>query len=233
MTKYNSKNMINRTEHIIRFAETVESFTAEQYALSLGGDVSLHSIVNILNRMVRQGKIQRLQRGVYSKATQNSWHVVFGEQEKAVYDLIHTQFPLIRLCAYNGETLAPLQHHLAFNQATYTEVERDSVETVFHCLQDAGYEVFRTPNEQMMYDYADIKKKIVIVKPLVTQAPLMKQNGYYVPMLEKLLVDIRADKDFYYMQGIETAYMTETARELYMLNEEKLQRYAKRRNIKI
>ena len=84
-----------------------------------------------------------------------------------------------------------------------------------------------------MYDYADIKKKIVIVKPLVTQAPLMKQNGYYVPMLEKLLVDIRADKDFYYMQGIETAYMTETARELYMLNEEKLQRYAKRRNIKI
>jgi len=52
-------------------------------------------------------------------------------------------------------------------------------------------------------------------------------------MLEKLLVDICADKDFYYMQGIETTYMTETARELYMLNEEKLQRYAKRRNIKI
>ena len=77
------------------------------------------------------------------------------------------------------------------------------------------------------------KKKIVIVKPLVTQAPLMKQDKYCVPMLEKLLVDIRTDKDFYYMQGIEATYMTETARQMYMLNEEKLQRYAKRRNVKI
>ena len=225
--------MTNRTEHIIRFAETVETFTATQYAQTLEPDVSLHSIVNILNRMVRQGKLQRLQRGVYASAKQNAWQVVLGEQEKAVYDLIHSQFPLIRLCVYNGETLASLQHHLAFNQATYIEVERDSVETVFHCLQDAGYEAYRSPDAQMMYDYADIKKKIVIVKPLVTQAPLMKQNGYYVPMLEKLLVDIHADKDFFYLQGIEASYMTENARNLYMLNEEKLQRYAKRRSIKI
>lgn len=223
----------NRTENIIRFAETVETFTAAQYAQTLEPNVSMHSLVNILNRMVRQGKLQRLQRGVYAKAKQNIWRVVLGEQEKAVYDLVHTQFPLIKLCAYNGETFAPLQHHLAFNQATYMEVERDSVETVFHCLQDAGYEVYRTPNAQMMYDYADIKKKIVIVKPLVTQAPLKKQNGYYVPMLEKILVDIHADKDFFYMQGIEASYMTETARQLYMLNEEKLQRYAKRRNISV
>ena len=223
----------NRTENIIRFAETMETFTAAQYAQTLEPNVSMHSLVNILNRMVRQGKLQRLQRGVYAKAKQNIWRVVLGEQEKAVYDLVHTQFPLIKLCAYNGETFAPLQHHLAFNQATYMEVERDSVETVFHCLQDAGYEVYRTPNAQMMYDYADIKKKIVIVKPLVTQAPLKKQNGYYVPMLEKILVDIHADKDFFYMQGIEASYMTETARQLYMLNEEKLQRYAKRRNISV
>ena len=225
--------MINRTEHIIQFAETVDSFTATQYAQTLEPNVSLHSIVNILNRMVRQGKLQRLQRGVYALAKQNVWRVVIGEQEKTVYDLIHLQFPLIRICVYNGETFAPLQHHLAFNQATYIEVERDSVESVFYRLQDAGYEVYRTPNQQIAYDYVDVKKKIVIVKPLVTQAPLMKQDKYCVPMLEKLLVDIRADKDFYYMQGIEATYMTETARQMYMINEEKLQRYAKRRNVKI
>ena len=225
--------MINRTEHIIQFAETVDSFTATQYAQTLEPDVSLHSIVNILNRMVRQGKLQRLQRGVYALAKQNVWRVVIGEQEKTVYDLIHLQFPLIKICVYNGETFAPLQHHLAFNQATYIEVERDSVESVFYRLQDAGYEVYRTPDQQIAYDYVDVKKKIVIVKPLVTQAPLMKQDKYYVPMLEKLLVDIRADKDFYYMQGIEATYMTETARQMYMINEEKLQRYAKRRNVKI
>ena len=225
--------MIDRAEHIIPFAETVKSFTATQYAQTLEPNVSLHSIVNILNRMVRQGKLQRLQRGVYALAKQNVWRVVIGEQEKTVYDLIHLQFPLIKICVYNGETFAPLQHHLAFNQATYIEVERDSVESVFYRLQDAGYEVYRTPNQQMAYDYVDVKKKIIIVKPLVTQAPLMKQEKYYVPMLEKLLVDIRTDKDFYYMQGFEAIYMTDTARQMYMINEEKLQRYAKRRNVKI
>lgn len=225
--------MTNRAKHIIQYAETVETFTATQYVTTLNADVSLHSIVNILNRMVRQGKLQRLQRGVYALAKQNVWHVVIGEQEKTVYDLIHLQFPLIKICVYNGETFAPLQHHLAFNQATYIEVERDSVESVFYRLQDAGYEVYRTPNQQMAYDYVDVKKKIIIVKPLVTQAPLMKQEKYYVPMLEKLLVDIRTDKDFYYMQGFEVIYMTDTARQMYMINEEKLQRYAKRRNVKI
>lgn len=225
--------MNHRVENIIYYAQTVESFTASQYVNSLKSEVNLHSIINILNRMVRQGKLQRLQRGVYALTTKNIWKVVLGEQEMMVYNLAHTQYPLIKICVYNGESFAPLQHHLAFNQATYIEVERDSVETVFHCLQNAGYEVYRTPDEQMSYDYVDVKKKIVIVKPLVTQSPLMKQNGYYVPMLEKLLVDIRADKDFFYMQGTEATYMTKTARQMYMLNEEKLQRYAKRRNIKI
>jgi hypothetical protein len=225
--------MTNRAKHIIQYAETVETFTATQYVTTLNADVSLHSIVNILNRMVRQGRLQRLKRGVYALARHNMWKVVLGDMEKTVYNFIHSQFPLIRICVYNGETFAPLQHHLAFNQATYIEVERDSVESVFYRLQDAGYEAYRTPNQQMAYDYVDVKKKIVIVKPLVTQAPLMKQDKYYVPMLEKLLVDIRADKDFFYMQGIEATYMTETARQMYMLNEEKLQRYAKRRNVKI
>lgn len=54
-----------------------------------------------------------------------------------------------------------------------------------------------------------------------------------MPTLEKLLVDIRADKDFYYMQGIEASYMTDTARQMYVINEQKLQRYAKRRNVKL
>lgn len=225
--------MTNRAKHIIQYAETVETFTATQYVTTLNADVSLHSIVNILNRMVRQGRLQRLKRGVYALARHNMWKVVLGDLEKTVYNLIHNYFPLIKICVYNGETFAPLQHHLAFNQATYLEVDRDSVETVFYRLQDIGYEVYRTPNQQMVYDYVDIKKKIIIVKPLVTQAPLMKQDGYIVPMLEKLLVDIRTDKDFYYMQGFEATYMTDTARQMYMLNEEKLKRYAKRRNVEI
>lgn len=228
--------MKNRTKHILQYAQTVKHFTAAQYMQDVHVDMSdttLHSVVNILNRMVREGKLQRVQRGVYARNHQSQWQVTLTQQEKAIYELIQIQFPLLKICTYNGETFAPLQHHLAFNQATYIEVERDGVETVFHCLQDAGYETYKTPTEQMAYDYVDVKKKIVIVKPLISQAPLTKQDGCRVPTLEKLLVDIRADKDFYYMQGIEASYMTGTARQMYVINEQKLQRYAKRRNVKL
>lgn len=229
--------MESLVENIIRYAGTVEHFTAVQFAHSNGilvdSPAQRHTILNTISRLVRKGKLQTIRKGVYALSSQSSWQVMLGEQEKAVYDLLQTQFPLLKICTYNGETFAPLQHHLAFNQATYIEVERDGVESVFHYLQDAGYETYKTPTEQMAYDYIDIKKKIIIVKPLVTQAPLTKQEGCRVPTLEKLLVDIRADKDFYYMQGIEASYMTDTAKQLYVINEQKLQRYAKRRNVKL
>ena len=225
-----------RAENIIKYAETVEEFTVLQYATvnepeQLENASMMRSIANSINRLVRIGKLQRVRLGVFVKMKYNRWQVVLGEQEKAVYDLIHAQYPLVKVCVYNGETIAPLQHHLAFNQATYIEVERDSVESVFHQLQDTGYEVSCCPDEQMAYDYVDVKKKIVVVKALVSQAPLARQEGYYVPTLEKLLVDIRKDKDFYYMQGIEASYMTDTARQMYVINEQKLRRYAKRRNV--
>ncbi len=225
-----------RAENIIKYAETVEEFTVLQYATvnepeQLENASMMRSIANSINRLVRIGKLQRVRLGVFAKMKYNRWQVVLGEQEKAVYDLIHAQYPLVKVCVYNGETFAPLQHHLAFNQATYIEVERDSVESVFHQLQDAGYEVYCCPDEQMAYNYVDVKKKIVVVKALVSQAPLARQEGYYVPTLEKLLVDIRKDKDFYYMQGIEASYMTDTARQMYVIDEQKLQRYAKRRNV--
>ena len=224
-------------QNIINYAQTVEQFTADRYvhdcAITIASPLHRRSIQNALSRMVAKGKLQRVRKGVYALSQLNVWSVVLNEQEQSVYNLIHEHYPLIRLCVYNGETFAPLQHHLAFNQATYIEVERDSAESVFHQLQDAGYEAYLRPDEQMTYDYADVKKKIVIVKPLVSQAPLMRQEGYYVPTLEKLLVDIRADKDFYYMQGMEATYMTDTARLLYVVNEAKLKRYAMRRGVKL
>ena len=88
--------MTNRAKHIIQYAETVETFTATQYVTTLNADVSLHSIVNILNRMVRQGRLQRLKRGVYTLARHNMWKVVLGDLEKTVYNLIHNYFPLIK-----------------------------------------------------------------------------------------------------------------------------------------
>ena len=53
-----------------------------------------------------------------------------------------------------------------------------------------------------------------------------------MPTLEKLLVDINADHDFYYLQGVEAFYILDNARSLYQLNTPKMLRYASRRGIR-
>lgn len=225
-------------DDIVQFAGIVQEFSLlelENYLTrekSLD-DAALHVMETTLYRLVKSGKLQRLRRGVYAKTAKNSWQVVLTHQEREIAERIHRELPLVNVCVYNGETFAPLQHHLAFNQVSYIEVDRDSVEVVFHKIQDMGLEVYRKPDEQMVNDYIDLKKKIVIVKPLVTQAPLMTQDGLRVPSIEKLLVDIRKDKDFFYMHGAEASYMIEAARTLYVVDEQKLKRYANRRTVVI
>lgn len=83
----------------------------------------------------------------------------------------------------------------------------------------------------MTGDYIDLGKPVVIVKPLVTESPLKQNDGIMVPTLEKLLVDLCKDEDFYFLQGVEGNYILENARTLYDINESRLKRYAKRRNI--
>ena len=83
----------------------------------------------------------------------------------------------------------------------------------------------------MTRDYIDLGKPVVIVKPLVTESPLTQNNDIMVPTLEKLLVDLCKDEDFYFLQGVEETYIMENARSLYGINENRLNRYAKRRNL--
>ena len=51
-----------------------------------------------------------------------------------------------------------------------------------------------------------------------------------MPMLEKLLVDIRCDADFDYMGGGEAVRILENATSLFTFNTTKLLRYAGRRH---
>ena len=89
------------------------------------------------------------------------------------------------------------------------------------------------PDEDMVYRYIDLEKGGIIVKPLVTEAPLQKMEGIPVPTLEKLLVDINKDADFSYLQGAEAERMMDNAKALYIINTTRLRRYAKRRGLKI
>lgn len=84
----------------------------------------------------------------------------------------------------------------------------------------------------MIYRYVDIDSRVIFVKNLVSEAPMQEVSGVPMPTLEKLLVDILRDTDFFYLQGSESDRIIENAFNLYTINRNRLFRYADRRKVK-
>jgi hypothetical protein len=102
---------------------------------------------------------------------------------------------------------------------------------VFQYIKDSNSSTFLEPAEKVMEEYVLPSKSPIIVKPLISEAPVNVQGEITLPSLEKILVDIVSDKDmFYFIQGSEIINIYKNASEKYTINYDRLYRYAKRRN---
>ena len=77
---------------------------------------------------------------------------------------------------------------------------------------------------------SDVCSSDLIVKPLITKAPLEKGEKIATPSLEKILVDIFVDRKlFSVFQGSELVQIFNTLDSMYALNITRMTAYAKRR----
>ncbi len=221
-------------EIILNFAEGRKSFTLADLSEFVRNreSISDSGILWHIKRLIKENKLSRLARGVYGTATKREFIPTVSNKLIEVYDNVIKEFPLIDVCVYLGADISSLQHHLSLNNATYIEVTKEATEAVFHWLTDNGFKAYHRPKEMLMSEYVNLAEECVIVKPLVTESPLLKVDGVKTATLEKLLVDINTDADFYYLQGGETYYIMEQARSLYQINEPKMLRYASRRGVR-
>ena len=95
-------------------------------------------------------------------------------------------------------------------------------------------EVFLNPDEKAIDFYIAESNQAIIIKKLLTRAPLTKRTekdiNFYIPTIEKILVDLFAEERlFYYLQGSELMHIYENALTNFTINFTKLFSYAKRR----
>lgn len=219
---------------IIDFANAQKEFRMGDLYEYLSGkvDISKKMLSWYLRRLTEEEKIFRIGRGVYTTTYKSTFRPIPNAISIRLYKKLKAEYPLLDFCVYSGEILSDLQHHLSYNNNIYIETERNATETIFHFVQDMHERSFLSPNEDMISDYIRLDKRSFIVKTLVSESPLQEVNGINVPSLEKLLVDIQCDKDFFYLQGQESLYMMQNAFTNYNVNIGMLLRYASRRNIK-
>lgn len=201
--------------------------------LSSKGLTARNTMNCTLSKMIADGDIVRIARGRYAIASgKRAFVVELTKYEKELVGMLKERFPLAPICIYNGKALSALQHHLSENNMTYVETDRSAVEAVFNCIKEDSDNVWLFPDADMLYRYVNLSKGGIIVKPLVTEAPLQVSDGISTPTIEKLMVDIRRDPDFSYLQGTEADLMWENARTLFYVNETRLKRYSLRRGLK-
>jgi len=71
---------------------------------------------------------------------------------------------------------------------------------------------------------------VIILKPLISEAPLQPLDRYVTAPLEKILVDLLADQPLFFAYQEELEYIVHTAFDKFIINRDKLRRYARRRN---
>lgn len=222
------------TEMILNFAGSRNNFTLCELADYVRSRkvISDSGILWHIKKLIKQNKLSRFSRGIYGTFTKREFVPMLTSELKQLYWDISSEFPLIDVTVYSGQDITALQHHLSANNAIYVEVTKEVSEAVFHYLIDKKIKAYHKPNSDFMYDYVDLSENCVIVKPLISESPVKKIEGICVPTLEKLLVDINGDSDFYYLQDVEASNIMDNARSLYQLNIPKMLRYASRRGIR-
>lgn len=219
---------------ILDFANSRNSFTLCELAGYVHDreNISDSGLLWHIRKLIKQNQLSRLSRGLYGKQAKSDFMPSLTEDLRNLYADLTRAFPLIYIVVYSGNDINSLQHHLSANNAIYVEVPKGATEAVFHYLADKKIRAYHRPTEDFMSDYVDLSEKSVIVKALTTEAPIKAVDGVMMPTLEKILVDINADPDFYYLQGNEAFNIMQNALSLYSINTPKMLRYASRRGIR-
>ena len=219
---------------ILDFANSRNSFTLCELAGYVHDreNISDSGLLWHIRKLIKQNQLSRLSRGLYGKQAKSDFMPSLTEDLRNLYADLTRAFPLVYIVVYSGNDINSLQHHLSANNAIYVEVPKGATEAVFHYLADKKIRAYHRPTEDFMSDYVDLAEKSVIVKALTTEAPIRAVEGVMMPTLEKILVDINADPDFYYLQGNEAFNIMQNALSLYSINIPKMLRYASRRGIR-
>ena len=226
--------MKNYSQDIMDYAALHSDFGLHDLYAYLDGeaDISRHTVSWYLTKLTESGQLRRIGHGKYAKADKQKFTISPTEEQQSLNEALKQHWLFAHFCIYDGSIISPLQHLLAANIITYIETEREATSAVFNHLKDKGLTAYLRPTRDLIYNYIDLSQPAIFVKPLITESPVQECNGVLVPTLEKLLVDLQKDADFFYLQEAEGFNIFRNAMSLYTINESRLLRYASRRGIR-
>lgn len=213
--------------------------------LSLLSEEYPHAKLNTLDwhihTLLEQGKLVRQGRGAYTVAGNKSLHSSFTltlpEELSEIGGRIGRKFPMITTCFWTTSVL----HSFILQRGMITywlvEVEREAVDAILDfMLNDVfinglSFPVIHADDLTLMKRYTPDRSIVLLVKPLISEAPLMQYDDkLIVPTLEKIIVDLVADANVFGSFGEELSSLFVDLSHRFLLNQDRLRRYSRRRH---
>jgi len=232
------------TQNIIVLEQTIKdkipTYFVDQQAISKTSLVELiqkdfpnlkeSSITVYLSKLKKEGVLKNPSRGKYTLSGKDRFIPVIDTKLKRLYNKIKKDYPFIEFCVWNTLWLNQFMRHQPFRFYTIIELEKDVVQSVFYKLKDQGKTVFTEPDAETFELYVHNSDNAIILKQLVSEAPLVQSENIIIPSLEKLLVDMLIDTNLFGAQQSELEFIYRSAFEKFEISKSKMKRYAHRRN---
>ena len=185
------------------------------------------TVYSRIRQLITSGEIKRVGRGVYERSTKAEFTIEVTSQMENIAKSLFSQFPYIEFCVWDLSPINSLAQHLINFNLCVVDVDRDAIEAVYENLRESNERVLTT---KRMFDGLADYDGYILVRKLVTDSPLAKKVDVPTPTLEKLLVDLACDKEFSLFQGYEIEHIFANAFAQYVVNKNRLLRYAGRKN---
>lgn len=234
-----TKKRMTISSEIIKFATSRKRpFTKKKLLVFLrtgAEDVSAGTVHVLLNRLVESARLSKVDRGMFSLSNKTKPPFIYipSESENEISTVLKRKFPFVVCCVWKAKAITPFMQHIPSMSFVLIDVERIAMEAVFQHLQGQYPEsmILLNPSKNECDRYLNMDN-VIVVRPLVAEAPLSSYLGINTPSIEKVLVDIISDRVFDYAGGAELYHIFNNAFESVEVNKKKLLRYASRRNKK-
>ena len=183
--------------------------------------------------LVQMVVLNRIGRGKYILGNKQNFIPEIHPKLIKLDRLLKKNFPFLNYCLWSTSLFNEFMLHQPGKFFFIVEVENDAADSVFYFLKESKYSVFLKPDKDLLNRYLPEDKVVWIIKSLVSESPVQNIKGIQTTTLEKLLVDLFTDTDILdAQQGAEKDRIFKEAFDKYIINENKLLRYAARRRKK-
>lgn len=220
-------------EHIGHYFKGNERLSKQKLVVSIKKDFpdwSDNTINMYISKLKKEGIINAPSRGIYEMGSGTPFQPILSKELKRIFNKVKREFPYIAFCIWDTVWLNDFMRHQPFKHYIIVEVEKDAAEPVFAFLTETIKNVFFNPDEEIFDRYIISHDEVLIVKNMISGAPLIEKEKVVIPALEKLLVDMLIDTVLFSAQQNEKEFIMRSALEKVTLNELKMRRYAERRN---